>query len=468
MSPGRSGWGICGLCLLWVLSTLSGVIPPLARATDTTAQEADSGARKTDFWSRFKKVQVGPASLDFGGQARVRYEFQDGFTLKGYEPGGHDNLLLERVRLNFDLRLPEGRPRLFVQLQDAHAFLTKYNDDDFPKSNPIEDLLDVRQAYLEWLRIVGSPVGLRVGRQQISYGDQRIFGPGNWGNTGRYAWEAAMVKVETEQVAADFWVGRYLQYKSAFWPDRALEDFLTFVGYAQVRKLPFRFDLFYALKDDSRGTAKGEFRTGNLFMHTAGFQAEGVFLKLWNAGVTFVGQFGRQAGDTVRAFGANAKIGAKPPLLWSPELTAQYTWGSGDHDPTDGVHGTFDGVFGGRDIFFYGYLNLFFWANLRDAEIDLTVRPHQYLAAYLAFHHFELDQARDAWYTTSLRAYRRDPNGLSGRQLGQELDFRLVWTVWNHLEFMGGYGRFFPGSFVRRTGPASPANWFFFQTLYSW
>lgn len=33
---------------------------------------------------------------------------------------------------------------------------------------------------------------------------------------------------------------------------------------------------------------------------------------------------------------------------------------------------------------------------------------------------------------------------------------------------MGGYGRFFPGGFVMNTGFASPANWFFVQTAYSW
>lgn len=132
------------------------------------------------------------------------------------------------------------------------------------------------------------------------------------------------------------------------------------------------------------------------------------------------------------------------------------------------MHGTFDGVFGGRDIYFYGYLNLSFWANLRDCEVDFSAHPHRTVAAHVEYHHFTLDEPRDAWYTTGLKAYRRDPTGASGSTLGDELDLRLVWTLWDHLELMGGYGRFFPGAFVRNTGAAAPANWYFGQAVYSW
>ena len=45
---------------------------------------------------------------------------------------------------------------------------------------------------------------------RISYGDQRVFGPGNWGNTGRFAWDAATLKVDTRWFWSDVWVGKYL------------------------------------------------------------------------------------------------------------------------------------------------------------------------------------------------------------------------------------------------------------------
>lgn len=131
------------------------------------------------------------------------------------------------------------------------------------------------------------------------------------------------------------------------------------------------------------------------------------------------------------------------------------------------MHQTFDGVYGGRDIFFYGYLNLFVWANPRDAGIDFSVTPHRALTGFVEFHHSALDRSADAWYTTSLKPYHRDPSGRSGSALGEELDLRVVWNASAHLELMAGCGRFFPGSFVSNTGPASSADWSFAQVTYS-
>jgi len=434
------------------------------------AQEGEPRAaldKQDEFWSRLKSVKAGPLTLDFGGQVRARYEYDGGFTLLGYQPGGHDQLLLERVRLDLAARFKKG-PRLILQLQDAHAWLTRLKDSDFPVSSPIEDTLDIRQLSVEWEHIGGTAIGFRLGRQQISYGDQRVFGPGSWGNTGRYAWDAAMLKIDTRWFWTDAWVGDYLTYKSDVWPDRDLKRFRTFVAYTHLKELPFRLDIFYVLKSDTSGAVVGESGTGNLLSHTAGFQAEGRAFGLLDAGATFAGQFGRSAGDEIRAFGASGKLGVTLPAASQPRLGVQYTWGSGDRDPYDRVHGTFDGVYGGRDISFYGYLNLFFWANLRDAEIDFSVKPHHGIELFVEYHHFRLDQATDAWYTTGLKAYRRDPTGRSGTGLGGELDSRVVWTLWNHLELMAGYGRLFPGLFVKNTGPAAPANWVFAQAAYSW
>jgi hypothetical protein len=90
------------------------------------------------------------------------------------------------------------------------------------------------------------------------------------------------------------------------------------------------------------------------------------------------------------------------------------------------------------------------------------------LALFLEYHHFNLDEATDAWYTTGLRPFRRDATGNSGTALGDEVDVRVTATPSSHLELMAGFGRFFPGPFVRDTGPAAAANWGFAQATYSW
>jgi hypothetical protein len=441
--------------------------PPAVAQGLASTPPASSSDVQDQFWSRFKNVKAGPLVLDFGGQSRLRFEYDDEFALKGYAPGHDDQLLLERVRLDLSARYGDDL-RLFLQLQDAHAFLTQFGPADFSTSSPIDDTLDIRQLYAESLKIHGSPFGFRIGRQQISYDDQRVFGPGNWGNTGRFAWDAAMLKIDTTRAETDVWLGKYLTYQTHAWPNRPVGDFLTLVTYSRIKKLPFRLDVFYVLKDDDSGKVAGESGTGNLLSHTVGFQAEGRAFHLFDAAATFAAQFGKYGRDRLRAAGGSGSLGVTAPTPWKPRLRAQLTWGSGDADPNDGNHGTFDGVYGGRDIYFYGYLNLFFWANLWDAELDFSVQPSSRATAYIEYHHFRLAEPRDAWYSTGLQAVRRDPTGRSGTDLGGELDFRVVWALSKHIELMGGCGRFMAGSYVKSTGPSAPATWFFSQAVYSW
>jgi hypothetical protein len=406
-----------------------------------------------------------PVTLTTTAELRLRYEYDDQFSVKGYEPGTFDRFLLERIRLNLDFRFGAG-VRFFLQVQDPHVFGTRFAEKDFKESNPFEDILDIRQAFVEWLRIGGTPFGLRAGRQQVSYGDQRVFGPGNWGNTGRYAWDALMLKVDTERFWADFWAGRYLRFRPELWPNRSVGDPTYYVAYAGWKRLPLRLDFFYALMHDSSGQVQGESGPGDAWRHSLGFQLEGEASKSLLYGLTFVLQLGRHGQDEVRAFGLSAEIGARLPIPWQPRIIGKLTWGSGDADPHDGVNGTFDNLLGGRDIYFYGYLNLFAWANLRDHELDLHFDPHRTLEVKLEYHYFTLDEARDAWYTAGIKPFRRDPAGASGVVLGHEIDVRLLWRPHRSVELMPAFGRFFPGAFVSRTGKATAANWYSFQITY--
>lgn len=416
-------------------------------------------------WTHLKGIRLGPLTLDLGGQVRFRYESDHDFQVKSYAPGTSDSFLLERIMLNADLRYGE-QARIHLQFRDAHVMGSRLGQEDFPRSNPFEDTMDIRQAFAEWLRIGGSPFGIKVGRQQISYGDQRVFGPGLWGNTGRYVWDAAMLKIDTESFWSDVWVGRFIKNRPDDWPNSAFAWPLAAVFYSHVKKLPFSLDFFYAHRYDGSASTKAETGTGNLVSHSIGFQAEGEKAPFLY-GATFVHQFGSFGEDTLRALGANGKLGFFLPLPFEPQITAQFTWGSGDSDPHDGIHGTFDGVFGGADIMFYGYLNLFFWANIRDHEMDVRFKPMETVTVKVQYHYFSLDRSTDAWYTTSQKPLRRDPTGEAGTSLGHELDASIVWNLSNHLELTAAYGHFFPGTFVARTGKASEADWFCGQIVYA-
>ncbi len=89
---------------MWLLmfAMCLGAVP--THAQDGQAPPARSGEDR--LWAHLKNLRFGSATLDIGGQVRARFEDDQGFTIKGYEPAGDDQLLLERVRLDLSARFP--------------------------------------------------------------------------------------------------------------------------------------------------------------------------------------------------------------------------------------------------------------------------------------------------------------------------------------------------------------------------
>lgn len=264
---------------------------------------------------------------------------------------------------------------------------------------PYWDYMDLRQAYVERLPGESSPLGFKVGRQAISYADNRVWGPGEWGNVGRYTWDAAKLIVDVPPARIDFIFGDRIKYD------------------------PAGFD-------------------GDHYQ----FHAYGVYA-------------------TVEAYGANARLGYTFDVPWKLRIGAEVSYGSGDPNPGSGRYQTFDGLFGAVDSM-YGRMNLFSWKNLHDYQASLSIKPTKKVALSLDWHFFRLDKAKDAWYYCNGRPQREDPTGAAGTELGHEIDLIAKYKCSEHLDFQTGYAHFFPGRFIRRTGPSPDADWVFVQLVY--
>jgi hypothetical protein len=398
--------------------------------------------------------------ISIGGTYRLRGEIDDEFNVKKYGTGTQDDFLLSRLRLEINLKITKNL-KIHTQIQDAEVLGSRLSDQDFTGSNnPFHDPFDINQLYIEYWPV--EQLGIKAGRQLISFGDRRIFGPGDWGNTGRYAWDAVRIRYNNDIVDGNWIAGRYIIHNPDVWPNRHIDDVTAFATYNTIKSLPFLLDLFYVLDYDTRGITQGEKSTGNLYAHYAGFRIDGKSGQ-WNYDTTIVKEFGKWATDTIDAYGMVFTLGYTFATKWKPHLILQYVIGSGDKNPKDGKHGTFDGVFGGADTVLYGWMNLFFWRNLREHRLDFVLTPSETITLRGEYHYFMLDEAKDAWYFPG-NAQRRDKTGSSGRELGHEVDLVVEKKISKYLEILGGYFFFIPGEFVKKTGPSPTAQWGFLQT----
>ena len=409
-----------------------------------------------------QNLDVGTGALDLGASLRLRYENLDQYNVRKYGTGVEDSVLLGRIRLDVRYRL-NGEISFFLQGQDARFWLSDdIHNREFPKSSPYYNDFDLRQAYMEWHTIGNSPIGVKMGRQAISYGDNRIFGPGDWGNVGRYTWDAAKLLWESDVLDADLIFGKRVLYLWDQFDDAHYDDEVLAV-YARIKSFrPYTHDIFFIRKQNSdKHAAIGESGIGDLLVQSIGYQGKGGFHQI-DYTVGGVYQFGDFGEDHVSAFGINTEVGVTFPHPLKPRIKVGLVYGSGDNDPNDGEHNTFDGVFGAVDKY-YGRMNLFAWMNLVDWYAGVSTSPVKGMLICFDTHWFQLAEKRDAWYFSNGKTMRRDESGSSGNRLGVEMDLVSKYRVNSFMEIMVGGGIFLPNTFIEKTGTSETARWIFTQ-----
>ncbi len=432
------------------------------------AQEPAEPTSQAPWYQSVKQIPAGPGKLDVGLNLRARYEYTDNFNVRRYGTEASDDLLLLRTWLTFNYST-EDFGRLFLHLQDARFYASDLDRRDFPGTSPHYDALDIRQAFYEWRNIGDTPFGFKLGRQSISYGDRRVFGPGNWGNVGSYWWDAAVAYIHTRPVNVDLLYGRRVISEQTSFNDRHF-DFDMYAAYAQFKEwesdpIKLKLDLFYVLKYDDSGNTEGKSGIGNEEIHSVGFHVKGACGNALDYSGTAVQQFGSYGKDDVRASYYHAGIGYTLEIPWKPRIGADYVYASGESDDSDARRRSYNDIFSDLATY-YGRMNLFRCRNLESYVFSLRGTPRKGIRLIADYHIFRLAEATDVWPGRS-GPPRRDPTGEAGKNLGQEIDLSARWQVDRNWQLMTGWSRFFPGSYLDRTeGNADAANWFFTQVTY--
>ena len=411
---------------------------------------------------------------------RYRWEYEHNFNQKFYgknPPKGSsdDSFLLQRIRLTLDYN-PNNNLHISAGLQDSRAYNVALPDDAFYNSrldlehNPNKDVWEPFDTYLELKNLFGQKLSLKGGRQIIAYGDKRVFGPGEWGNSGKYIWDAVKLSYKLGENFVDTFYGANIIHE----PDRFSLNHRHFFEVCAVyshflipmQNRTFYLEPFFIRKWDTHDNFKSEDNTfGDFHSNYYGIRSHAEIVSGLNYDFTFVWQTGEWGNNDLDAYGYHLLAGYKfKTVPWIPRVSAEFSYASGDDDPTDGDCGTFDGVFGARDKM-YGRMNLMKWMNLQDAQLNLEFKPLKSLAFKAELHKFWLAEKKDAWYHNQ-KVYR-DKTGKSGDELGVEFDIVGKYTTpLKGLEAQFGYGHFWPGEFVEKVADDVGADWCFIQLQY--
>ena len=134
-------------------------------------------------------------------------------------------------------------------------------------------------------------------------------------------------------------------------------------------------------------------------------------------------------------------LGRFQPTLW-----AYYDWASGDKDPTDTTHGTFNQYFPLAHKYF-GFMDIIGRQNIQDANVLFTLQPTNKVKLLAWYHIFHLQSDTDALYNAAGAPIYQDPTGGSGGDIGQELDLLVNWSITPRINMLFGYSHFWIGDY---------------------
>jgi hypothetical protein len=397
-------------------------------------------------WTKEVKDHL-PSWLSVGGQYRGRVEGQAG---RGFEPGNDDMYYLSRLRLNLDFH-PDPHFHVFLQGQDARAPGYKIQ----PHPTTYTDAFDLRQAYVEVQRTEGKrSIGLKVGRQELSFGEERLVGVADWLNTAR-PFDVARGYVSTAALRLDVFAASPVRIRDAFNNPQPIGN--NFYGaYASLKTLvpratvePYLFYKTIHRVRSERGAA------GSAGIYTFGARWVGKLPASFDYGIEMMRQTGDIASDPLRAWAGHWLLGyTLAKVKTTPRLLIEHNYAAGDDSGSDGRRGTFDQLFPTNHNK-YGTADLFGFRNMRNVRVGAELKLRPKLALTTGFLSHWLAQGSDSLYNASGAAIFRLPAGAKGSHVGNELDFVFLHSISKQYTLGLGYAHLWVGRYLKQTSGGS-------------
>ncbi len=389
----------------------------------------------------------GSPTYDINAEWRLRYESREStdFCAVNHKDPQDE---LSRVRLNLSLK-PADNTRVFARLQHS------YRRNRLNGSCGSQEKSGFQQAYLDYRQ---DNLSLRVGRQELGYGDYRLLILSNWDNIG-YTWDAVRLGIKGSIWQADILYGR-----PGMFPTSTTHPLLYGIYATITPSTRWQSDVYLLRKEviasgvQQRITAVGARPVVQL----------GKRIKLSAEAVL---QNGTVGDKDLRAWGYWARIEYALPGVKNTKLLIQRDFASGGNPDGSNLH-TFDQFFG-TTFAICGRMGLQGWRNMSAWRIGIAGAPSSRLQYTADIHLNRLADARDYWYSGGGIPVKgadgkplRDATGSAGTEVGTEINFTVNYALSSNLQVSAGYARFLPGRFVRETnsGFADATEWFYLQT----
>lgn len=437
------------------------------------------------------------AGWDFGLNERARYEDKsDAGT--SHAGSNFDFFSASPTPNSNDYWLTRLMPRV-AYASDWFSFLVEarssysLGDDRYTATAAGKNLpendgpLQLQMAYVTIGNLKQFPVTVKVGRQELIYGDSRLLGNAYWLNVP-HTFDAVKVRYQDAYFGVDLFAANLVYVRQDHFEQSNSQDTLSGAYFDFPSVAPTNVTELYALaRNVSRGILTDDwsevpapFRfTSPQDLYTFGYHTKTKpgALGPWDYGIELMGQ----TGDRTAVFPATPLATAKTaPRLdqraWAFVVQGSYTWkdvplapkvalivsaASGDRNSTDKNSETFQNLLPSNHGL-YGAMDLSSLQNIEDYRLSFSVKPSAHTSLALDAHQQYLENTHDYWYNVagvprntagaapgSGKGFGINPGYSS--DVGRELDLIGGWTIHKGLLLEGGLGHFFRGDYVKES-----------------
>lgn len=418
-----------------------------------------------DFFDHVKRLRHSDdVMISLGGQHWLRYVREGNSRLSGL----NNSYFLYRNRLSVDVWYND-RFRFFIEGIDA-----RISQNDLAPLAIDRDWADVQNLFFEMklTELRDTPVMLRVGRQELLFGSQRLVSTSDWANT-RQTFQGVRIFRHSEKTDVDAFLVQpvLVNFNRANSPDKNIQFYGLWV---QHRPNPSQFfDVYYlGLNNDNpdpdpRLVGRNGAR-GGYFIHTFGSRAAGSIGSLLYdvEGMLQLGQF---INKDHRAYALTTAVGYDfQDMPWRTQLWIGNDLASGGGVGDNGnTHKTFNQLFP-FGHYYFGFVDVIGRQNINDLNLQIAMYPQNWITFLAQYHYFTLLDRRDFLYNAAGRPTRFSPNGSAGRNVGQELDFLVNFHLSSHSDLQLGYAKLFAGEFLKQTGSGNNPSLFYFLYNFRW
>jgi hypothetical protein len=403
-----------------------------------------------------------PAWLQFNGQYRNRVE-QAGHI--GFKPGS-DVYDLSQLRLSVAIQ-PVTWFRIVGEAQDsAISFNSR-----IASAPPYQNRWDVRQAFVEFGSDRSGWIDAIVGREMLSFGDERFVGPANWLNNPR-TFDVARVDLHhpgfrtsifasSVVVARDGVIDHHLQGNNFY---GIYNTFDKLVPKAEID--PY---VFWRVAPANVTLSENGGR-GALNEVTTGFRAAGKLPLSFDYNVEMAVQRGSLGPYSIQSWAGHWALGYRFTSRGTPRVYLETNHASGTKSQTGPNWGTFDQLYASAHDKM-DFADQVGFRNIHQVRTGVEVKIAKSWTLTSTYEAFWRASRQDGLYTASGALTVPASPGTSGRFVGQEANIMAVYDWRKAVEFGLGYGHLFPGRFLQSAGRTAGYNypfiymtWFFTNT----